>query len=139
MRRVAITSLDCVTPVMPDLTTAARSTFTTALMALLKLCVMLATTTTPMLPAMLPKTKCICGLCGGGVVAATTTTAGLPSFFFGFKIICSREGHSVASFRRISFFTPVPHFGRFRDVCFTLPYIVSYYLSVAGNRWHNHY
>ena len=45
---------------MPDLTTAARSTFTTALMALLKLCVMLATTTTPMLPAMLPKTKCIC-------------------------------------------------------------------------------
>jgi hypothetical protein len=28
--------------------------------------VMLATTTTPMLPAMLPKTKCMCGLCGGG-------------------------------------------------------------------------
>jgi hypothetical protein len=73
------------------------------------------------------------------VLTAGGTTAGLPSFFFGSKISCSREGHSVASFRRISFFTHVPHFGRFHDVCFTLPYIVSYYLSVTGNRWHNHY
>jgi hypothetical protein len=71
---------------------------------------------------------------GGEVVSAGD--GGVAVSFFTLQITCSRDllrsGTSTVVFHS---FTPVLHI--FTMYVFTLPYIVSYYLSVAGNRWHN--
>jgi hypothetical protein len=69
---------------------------------------------------------------GGEVVWAGD--GGVAVSFFTLQITCSRDLPRSIVFHS---FTPVLHI--FTMYVFTLPYIVSYYLSVAGNRWHNHH
>ena len=66
---------------------------------------------------------------GGGGGDDDDDDGGGAVLFFGFKIECSRDLPRSIVFHS---FTPVLHI--FTMYVFTLPYIVSYYLSVAGIR-----